>query len=200
MTETRKSPTESATLYKIGTIKKGNDGNMWIIVENKNKVKRWKLHKKIKSQTLYDMYNMPRLEITNKNIAKWISRFDKKQQDIFYDLIDMKHEIEKLGIKFFFVPVGQSRESHGYYFINESIFYILQDLYNYSKDDYLANCTMAVILPINKYDQLADNLLYIYHTEITKSLKTKITTLMKKHFGTHFTWNGDHKSSMLVTM
>ena len=38
----RKGPTNSATEYNIGTIKKGNDGNMWIIVENKNKVKRWK--------------------------------------------------------------------------------------------------------------------------------------------------------------
>ena len=28
--------------YKmVGTKKKGNDGNMWIIVENKNDVKRW---------------------------------------------------------------------------------------------------------------------------------------------------------------
>jgi hypothetical protein len=35
----RKSPTQSATLYKVGTKKKGNDGNIWIIVENKNYIK-----------------------------------------------------------------------------------------------------------------------------------------------------------------
>ena len=34
---TRKSPTQSATLYKVGTKKIGNDDNMWIIVENTNK-------------------------------------------------------------------------------------------------------------------------------------------------------------------
>ena len=39
---TRKSPSESAILYPVGKIKKGNDGNKWIIVENKNQVKRWK--------------------------------------------------------------------------------------------------------------------------------------------------------------
>ena len=33
---------ESYILYDIGTKKKGNDGNMWVIVENKNGVKRWK--------------------------------------------------------------------------------------------------------------------------------------------------------------
>ena len=30
----RPSPTQSATLYKIGTIKTGNDGNKWILLEN----------------------------------------------------------------------------------------------------------------------------------------------------------------------
>lgn len=42
----RKSPTESATKYKIGTIKKGNDNNKWIISKNKNGVKRWIRHYK----------------------------------------------------------------------------------------------------------------------------------------------------------
>jgi hypothetical protein len=37
----RPSPSESATTFKVGTKKKGNDGNMWIIIENKNGVKRW---------------------------------------------------------------------------------------------------------------------------------------------------------------
>ncbi len=44
--KTRKGPIESATLFKIGTKKKGNDGNMWIISVNKNNVKRWVLYKK----------------------------------------------------------------------------------------------------------------------------------------------------------
>ena len=38
----RPSPSESATLYKVDKKKKGNDGNMYIIVINKNGVKRWK--------------------------------------------------------------------------------------------------------------------------------------------------------------
>ena len=40
----RPSPSESATKFELGTKKKGNDGNMWIIVKNKNGVKRWKKH------------------------------------------------------------------------------------------------------------------------------------------------------------
>lgn len=42
----RKSPSNSATLYKVGTIKVGNDGNKWIITENKNNVNKWQLYKK----------------------------------------------------------------------------------------------------------------------------------------------------------
>lgn len=45
---TRKAPTESATLFKPGTTKTGNDGNKWAIVVDRRGVKRWQLHKKIK--------------------------------------------------------------------------------------------------------------------------------------------------------
>jgi hypothetical protein len=41
MSTTRKAPTESATLFKKGTIKKGNDGNRWVIVTNVRGVQRW---------------------------------------------------------------------------------------------------------------------------------------------------------------
>jgi Fe2+ or Zn2+ uptake regulation protein len=37
----RPSPTDSATMYNVGTIKVGNDGNNWQIKESKTGVKRW---------------------------------------------------------------------------------------------------------------------------------------------------------------
>jgi hypothetical protein len=37
----RKGPSESATKFKVGTIKKGNDNNMWKIVINKKGIQRW---------------------------------------------------------------------------------------------------------------------------------------------------------------
>jgi hypothetical protein len=37
---TRKGPTESANNFTIGTKKRGNDGNMWVIIQTKNS-KRW---------------------------------------------------------------------------------------------------------------------------------------------------------------
>ena len=41
MSTTRKAPSQSATLFKKGTIKKGNDGNRWTIVTNVRGVQRW---------------------------------------------------------------------------------------------------------------------------------------------------------------
>jgi predicted molibdopterin-dependent oxidoreductase YjgC len=38
----RKAPSKSATLFKNGTIKKGNDGNKWVIVTTSNGIRRWK--------------------------------------------------------------------------------------------------------------------------------------------------------------
>jgi hypothetical protein len=37
----RPSPSESATLFKIGSLKRGNDGNIYMITANKNKIHKW---------------------------------------------------------------------------------------------------------------------------------------------------------------
>jgi hypothetical protein len=37
----RPSPSQSATLFQVGFVKQGNDGNMYQVKQNKNKVKRW---------------------------------------------------------------------------------------------------------------------------------------------------------------
>jgi hypothetical protein len=42
----RKAPTASATLFKPGTTKTGNDGNRWVIVADTRGVHRWQPKKK----------------------------------------------------------------------------------------------------------------------------------------------------------
>ena len=37
---TRQGPSESATIFPVGTIKRGNDGNNWVVIQTKNS-KRW---------------------------------------------------------------------------------------------------------------------------------------------------------------
>jgi predicted secreted protein len=46
--KTRKAPSESATLFTSGTVKKGSDGNKWMIVTNNRGTRRWQ---KIKTNT-----------------------------------------------------------------------------------------------------------------------------------------------------
>ena len=61
----RRGPADSATMFTIGTKKKGNDGNIWKIGVNKNGVKRWiklsktkKRHRKTTfTKSLYDVYH-----------------------------------------------------------------------------------------------------------------------------------------------
>ena len=43
----RKSPAVSATIFGVGMKMLGNDGNMWIIVENCKGIKRWQKLKAI---------------------------------------------------------------------------------------------------------------------------------------------------------
>lgn len=63
--KTRKGPSESATKYKVGTRKLGNDGNMWIIKKASNGVQRWQ---KIKNNSTK--------KIKSKSINKTISKKD----------------------------------------------------------------------------------------------------------------------------
>lgn len=48
----RKSPTESATKFSIGNIKKGNDGNMWKIIATSSGVHRWQKITNTHSKTI----------------------------------------------------------------------------------------------------------------------------------------------------
>jgi len=39
--KSRKGPCPSATLFSVGTMKEGNDGNIWSIKKSRTGVKRW---------------------------------------------------------------------------------------------------------------------------------------------------------------
>jgi len=72
----RKSPTESATMFTIGYIKKGNDRNMWKIIATSSGVHRWqkianmhsKTIKKSKRVDYKDKDNNMQKSILSKNV------------------------------------------------------------------------------------------------------------------------------------
>jgi hypothetical protein len=50
-TNTRKGPSESATAFSVGTVKMGNDGNMWKIIITSTGIHRWSVIKSNNSAT-----------------------------------------------------------------------------------------------------------------------------------------------------
>ena len=102
----RKSPTQSATTYKVGTIKKGLDGNMWEIKETENQVKRWvkvnksnsKKQSKIKGKKylVHDNGGKPFQVVINKNKVS-IFKQSNQESDV-YDKLVKNYTVKKVHI------------------------------------------------------------------------------------------------------
>jgi len=83
---TRKGPTESANNFSIGTKKRGNDGNMWVIIQTKNS-KRW------------SKVNKNKLQKTKKNIIyKIIKGNNKTKKYTIYKIIKGNNKTKKYTI------------------------------------------------------------------------------------------------------
>ena len=116
---TRKAPTKSATLFNIGTIKQGNDGNKWIIVTTGNGIRRWK---KMASST-----STNKTKTTKKNKSKRVLEMEadpntvwgknKPLEEFWRSLASGKKVvlIEKGGShKIFTMPTGKMTERKMY--------------------------------------------------------------------------------------
>jgi hypothetical protein len=83
---TRQAPQESANDFTLGTKKRGNDGNMWIIIQTKNS-KRWsklnenKLQKTKKIKTNNQGTNQNKTKKTNKP-----NKTNKTKKNIIQDI------------------------------------------------------------------------------------------------------------------
>ena len=97
----RKGPYVSATKQLIGTKKKGNDGNMWKVVENKNGIKRWlKISNDISTNKTRKDKTRKDKEIQDMDInmdmnadMDTIRNANKKLHKFWTDLADTKHSI-----------------------------------------------------------------------------------------------------------
>jgi hypothetical protein len=121
----RKSPTQSATLYKIGTKKKGNDGNIWIIVENKNNIKKWQLYKKPtkieisqKSQKPIKLNDIPieqlyeKIDFKKNNWNKWLENCTPELKSFVNKIRKSYTEFKKLKLKVIEVIEPPSKSAH----------------------------------------------------------------------------------------
>jgi hypothetical protein len=89
--KTRNGPSSSATKSRLGTKKKGNDGNIWKIVKIKNGTKRWLRITKNKTskQSVKNITNAIQ-DVDNSDI---IRNKNKKLYKFWLDLANTKHSV-----------------------------------------------------------------------------------------------------------
>ena len=123
--EKRPSPSDSATLFKTGTKKKGNDGNMWMVKENKNGVKRWtKVSKKTESKEKSESKKTSKVKKSNEDRIKFMeasfslkvikpTQIKKYLKDPIFDNLykNIIPKIKKLKIEFYIVPLPLSYDN-----------------------------------------------------------------------------------------
>ena len=104
--KTRKSPSVSATKHGIGVKKRGNDGNMWQIVQTKTGKNRWlKVANKAKSKkntkavtAIEPIQDDNAIRNQNKKLyAFWLGLADTKHSVFIYK--DNSHKIIKKNIR-----------------------------------------------------------------------------------------------------
>ena len=209
MSTLRKSPTESATLYKVGTKKKGNDGNTWIIVENKNNVKRWQLYKKTskkledkvtkpKKISLVDVYDEPKItepsyktisavdlydipKIKKNNWKKWLENLTSDQKKYIDKVRNSYKSIEKeTGI--IVIEVILPLSEGGVYWVDYPSDYARQfypDMY----DDDKAYAMIIFKIDENlhlEFSESKKNLIGIQHKGILRAYKKKLFEYIEK--------------------
>jgi len=84
----RKSPGVSATLFPVGTVKKGLDKNMWVIVQTSKGVKRWK---KMRSSKFGQ---------TNEETLETLEKFEQEKEKIVTKLEKEIEIAEKIIINY----------------------------------------------------------------------------------------------------
>lgn len=126
----RQSPNESATIFEIGTKKKGNDGNMWIVSKLSSGIKRWKkvnaMPTKGKKYTTHDNGNRPfRVIVDKDNVHIYTYHIDDEDDndEEIYDNFIKSYKVKKvfIGKSITGFPIGDHKKKDSKYFDGNSI-------------------------------------------------------------------------------
>ena len=78
----RKGPTDSATLFNVGTQMEGNNGHMWEIKRNKNGIHRWKRISNTKRNHRNNLKKTKRVKVKRKRVNNTSTKSIKKQKQV----------------------------------------------------------------------------------------------------------------------
>jgi hypothetical protein len=195
MNKVRPSPSTSATLYKVGTKKTGNDGNQWIVEENKNNIKRWKLYKKpTKLQNSpFSLENYFNLTVVTEEQLDKIKK--KPNEDKIYNLIKKKFfpELNKLGFTTFVVPLPLSYD--GTYWTDYASSYI-REKYNPPQN---IKYFVSVFYLNDKGEINPERKIVLISSELNKDDKIKVINLLNKYLENHYIWNGKNTEQIRIS-
>ena len=106
-TNTRKGPPESATAFSVGTVKRGNDGNMWKIITTVAGIHRWSI---IKGNNGNNRTANTSATKKNKTVKKRSSEDAYTQSSIKPSKEDISlTELKKLATKYSVLSSGKSK-------------------------------------------------------------------------------------------
>ena len=180
----RKSPTQSATLYKIGTKKKGNDGNIWIIVENKNNIKKWQLYKKsinkIEDIPIDKMYD--KIYFKKNNWNKWLEN-STPELKLFVNKIRKSYaDFKKIKLKI--VEVIEPPSKSGHWIEQYPVSYVKKKYPQYYDTNVIPHIIFRFKINFNfhlatEYKHICVEA-YIYN--MSDDIKTKLIKYLDNHF------------------
>lgn len=100
----RPSPSKSATLFAVGTFRRGNDGNIWVIRANKNGIKRWVKAPISQHNSKRQVVKTSKIIIASKVITRFKFKYDyvkKYQFDTVTEYEDYLQAWEKRSQKYY---------------------------------------------------------------------------------------------------
>ena len=207
----RPSPSQSATLYKVGTKKTGNDGNTWIITENVNGTKRWKLYKKVskkisKKESKKVSKKISKKEIKSLNNFGFTPVFEKKLDKIMesYNKViynklknNIIPELNKLGIETYLVPLPLSKSGH--YFTDYAPEYI-REVYNKDMIERLDIKDIYFVFYLSHDGKNLERNKIVANFAPFGNKKKDVIEIFKKYLGNKFEWNGSNTHSIIIKL
>lgn len=179
---------------KLNSKKKGKDGNMWIVTETKNGVKRWVKYdtskqKKSDGLTTNMFFGVP--DIPLKDISKHMNKDGTLK--IIYD--DIMPEIKKNGIRFFVVLLPRSKHN-GIYWTDYAGSYLTQ---KYGENVF--NEKSYVILTVYLHENLSINFNKnpVMDYNLEKPQQQKVADIFVKKLPYNYDWDGNDLKMMKIS-
>ena len=201
---------------KEGKVRKGLDGNKWVVKKVSSGSLRWvksgsdnKSIKKTTSVTKKTTSVSKKTKSVSKKTTsvtktmrintKWFRELTVSQKNTYKTLTTItKNELQKNGINVIICPL----------YLSESGYYIIDNVWEYSRE-YLQDSKLStsdpfiiIVLKINGniLDLQKDKSLQIQHSNITYNNKKNLIEIFKKTFGNKYKWNGKQTHTISVKL